>query len=136
MSYASYNGSLQLFQLAGELTAEEVAQRTIEFSEGENNAVVIIDENLTFLTTTLPDGSTSVLPKIRQTTSDDLLVLTSIGFIGTLSDPNNLASINGVTVPLSDQWVLTPEEQTLIKQATTTFNQTIANAVGFYRCIS
>jgi len=132
MSYASYNGSLQLFQLAGELTAEEVAQRTIEFSEGENNAVVIIDENLTFLTTTLPDGSTSVLPKIRQTTSDDLLVLTSIGFIGTLSDPNNLASINGVTVPLSDQWVLTPEEQTLIKQATTTFNQTIANAVATF----
>jgi lysophospholipase L1-like esterase len=35
-------------------------------------------------------------------------------------------SVNGITYPLEDQWVLTPEEQLVVETAITAFNQTIA----------
>ena len=62
---------------------------------------------------------------MRQATADDMLVLLRLSFIGTLADPNNPNSVNGVGVPLSDEWVLTPEEQTSINNATAAFNNSI-----------
>jgi lysophospholipase L1-like esterase len=125
-AYAQYNGGLQqaLAALAGTglFTAEEVARRTINFSAGQN-AVVIIDEDLTDLGAINP--AFAALPKYRQATAEDLLVLPARTFLGTLADPNNPLSVNGVAVPLSDQWVLTPEEQASISAATTAFNATI-----------
>jgi lysophospholipase L1-like esterase len=67
---------------------------------------------------------------MRQTTADDLLLLAGSAFIGTLADPNNPGSINGVAVPLGDQWVLTPEEQLAIRTATDAYNTTIATVAG------
>jgi lysophospholipase L1-like esterase len=122
-AYAAYNGGLAQIQALGAISAEEVAKRTISFSAGAGNAVVIIDEDLTDLTIYNP-----ALINMRQATAEDLLVLTSRGIIGTLADPSNPTSINGVAVPLADKWVLTPEEQTLVANATTAFNQTIADA--------
>lgn len=122
-AYAAYNGGLAALQQLGAISAEEVARRTISFSAGATNAAVIIDEDLTDLTSFNP-----ALINMRQTTADDLMVLTSRTFIGTLADPNNPTSINGVAVPLGDQWVLTPEEQAMISDALTAFNQTIADA--------
>ena len=125
-AYAAYNGGLQqaLAALAGTglLTEEEVAKRTINFSAGQN-AVVIIDEDLTDLGAINP--AFAALPKYRQTTADDLLVLAGASFIGTLADPNNPLSVNGVAVPLGDEWVITPEEQAAIKTATDAYNTTI-----------
>jgi len=125
-AYAQYNGGIQqaLGALAGTglFTAEEAAKRTISFSAGQN-AVVIVDEDLTDLGAINP--AFAALPKLRQATAEDLLVLTSRNFIGTLADPNNPASVNGVGVALADNWVLTPEEQTAIANATTAFNSTI-----------
>ena len=62
---------------------------------------------------------------MRQATAEDLLVFTSQTFIGTLANPNDPTSINGVAVPLDDQWVLTPEEQASVTAALALYNQTI-----------
>ncbi len=133
--YAGYNaGLVQAFAflvantpLTQEQADAEIARRTIMFEAGDENAVVIVDENLT-------DLSGFGLPNLRQATADDLLVLTASSFIGTLADPNNPLSINGVVVPLADNWVLTPEEQQELATATGQFNQvieTVAGANGF-----
>lgn len=126
-AYGAYNAGLAQLQDADIITAEELAKRTISFSAGEGNAVVIIDEDLTDLT-----GYNPALINMRQATGDDLLVLTSSSFIGTLADPNNPTSINGVAVPLADKWVLTPEEQEMVKTATDAYNQTIAALASAY----
>jgi len=126
-AYAAYNGGLAQLQQLGAISAEEVARRTISFSASATNAAVIIDENLTDLTAFNP-----ALINMRQATADDLMVLLGLSFIGTLADPSNPASVNGVGVPLGDQWVLTPEEQVMIVDATTAFNQTIADAAATF----
>ena len=126
-AYAAYNGGLAQLQLLGAISAEEVARRTISFSEGETNAVVLIDEDLTDLTSFNP-----ALINMRQATAEDLLVLTARTFIGTLANPNDPTSINGVAVPLEDQWVLTPEEQGAITTALTSYNQTIEALAAQY----
>ncbi|MDE1205350.1 G-D-S-L family lipolytic protein [Tenacibaculum larymnensis] len=78
----------------------------------------------------------------RQATANDLLVLPSSGIIGTVNKaaaadlitksggllPASLAgqfSAEGVTLPLENKWVLTPEEQAEIKTATDGYNATI-----------
>jgi hypothetical protein len=117
--YAAYNGGLQAaFQaLAGTglFTQEELDRRTINFVEG-NNAVVILDEYLTDLGAINP--AFAGLPQFRQTTSTDLITLTTASI---------LPSGAGTATPLSDSNVLTPEEQEEILQATTIFNATIAS---------
>ncbi|WP_299604891.1 G-D-S-L family lipolytic protein [uncultured Aquimarina sp.] len=130
-AYGAYNaGIAQAFAglvMAGAISQEdadaELARRTITFSEGEGNAVVILDEDLTDLT-----GLNPALINIRQATSEDLLVLTAASFIGTEAVPGNPQTVNGVAIPLADKWVLTPEEQAEIATATTAFNATIAAA--------
>ena len=78
----------------------------------------------------------------RQANADDLFVLPSLSIIGTVNEaavaalvgqnlPLELAgqfSVEGVSYPLEDKWVLLPEEQDEIKLATDTFNATIASA--------
>lgn len=128
--YALYNASLPTAITAAnalgglgmtpEEIAAEVTRRTITFSAGQN-AVVIVDEDLT-------DTSGLGLPLYRQATADDFLVLTSSSFIGTL-DGGNPTQINGLSVPLADNWVLTPEEQNNIQTATDAYNASIV-AIG------
>jgi lysophospholipase L1-like esterase len=128
--YAPYNGGIQqafgaLVQLqlmSQEQAAAEIARRTVNFSAGQN-AVVLVDENLTDLEALNP--AFTGLKQYRQATSEDLLVLAGSAFIGTTVG-GNPQLINGVTVPLADQWVLTPQEQTAIRTATDSYNTTIA----------
>jgi hypothetical protein len=126
-AYAAYNGGLAQLQQLGAISAEELAQRTISFSAGSSNPVVLIDEDLTNLTAFNP-----ALINMRQATPEDLLVFTSQTIIGTLANPNDPTSINGVAVPLADQWVLTPEEQLAIANATAAYNQTIEAVAAQY----
>ena len=127
-AYAVYNGGIQqafaylvaVSPMTQEMANAEIAKRTISFAAGQN-AVVIMDEDLTDLTAINPG-----LISMRQATAADLLLLAGSAFIGTLADPNNPGSINGVAVPLGDQWVLTPQEQSAIKTATDAYNTTIA----------
>lgn len=130
--YAPYNGGIQQALAAlsglGLFTAEEAAKRTINFTAGQN-AVVIIDEDLTDLGAINP--AFAALPKYRQATAEDLLVLTSRTFLGTMVG-GNPQLINGVSVPLADKWVLTPQEQTAVSAARTVYNQTIENFATQY----
>ncbi len=132
-AYLPYNGGIQgaLAALSGTglFTAEEAARRTINFTAGQN-AVVIVDEDLTDLG--LINPAFAALPKYRQATAEDLLVFTSQTILGTLANPNDPTSINGVAVPLADQWVLTPEEQLAVATATQSYNQTIAALASQY----
>ena len=111
----------------GPLTMDEALQRTISFTAGEGNAAVIIDEDLTDLT-----GFNPALINIRQATAEDLLVLTARTFIGTLANPDDPTTANGIAVPLADQWVLTPQEQDAIETALTAYNQTIQGLATQY----
>lgn len=118
--YATYNNGLLFAQSNGLLTAAEVAQRTISFSASSTNRVVIIDEYLTNL-------SSFGIPSYRQATSEDLIILSARSFIGTTVGGNPL-QINGVSVPLADQWVLSKKEIEEVKLATDAYNQTIQTA--------
>ena len=99
------------------LTAEEATRRTIKFVAG-NNAVVIVDSYLTNL-------SAYGVPSYRQVTKEDLVVLTARTFIGTAvgGDPTK---VNGVSVPLADQWVLSKDEVKEVRTATDAYNVTIS----------
>jgi len=115
-AYAPYNAGLAQAEGATLITSAEREARTINFVAGQN-AVVIEDEYLTNL-------SGLGLPSYRQTTSTDLIVLPASGHIGTLVN-NNPQLINGLTVPLTDQWVLVPQEQQEVINATASFNAII-----------
>ncbi len=118
-AYGAYNGALAQLKLAGLITEAERAKRTITFSAGTSNAVVIIDETLQDLTPINP-----ALIKMRQATSKDLIVLSARTFIGTTVG-GNPQQVNGVSVPLSDKWVLTEAEILELKTATDAYNITI-----------
>ena len=119
--YAAYNGGVAYALSVGMITADEAALRTISFSDGQN-AVVIMDEDLTDITAVNPD-----LIKMRQATAADLLVLTSSTKIGTLANPADPTTAWGVGVPLEDGDVLIPSEIAAIDTARTAFNATIAS---------
>ena len=131
-AYAPYNGGLQAAFGAltgtGLFTQEELDARTISFAAGTNNAVVIEDETLTDLGAINP--AFAALPKIRQATEADLIILPAASFIGTLAVPGNPLTVNGVAIPLADKWVLIPSEQAEIAIATEAFNQIIAAAAS------
>ncbi len=127
--FAAYNGGIQLafagLVAANVMTQEqadaEIAKRTITFNEGQN-AIVILDENLTDLT-----GINPALVNIRQATAQDLILLTSRPILGQPSEADP-TKINGVSAPLEDKWVLTSDEVTEIKTATDEYNTIISNA--------
>jgi hypothetical protein len=136
-----------------------VPERSITFSADAASAVIIKDESLPDLSAQLTQvligggldqGTATVLGLVygqaRQTTANDKLVLTSqtviaqpntdaIAFLQGLGVDAATAgqlSINGITWPLEDQWVLTPDEQATASAAVTTYNQVIGNLATGY----
>ncbi len=114
-AYAGYNGGLVAAKNAGLITETERLQRTINFVVGKN-AVVMIDEYLTDIT-----GVSPALIKLRQTTKNDYIVLSSLG----VSAQVHLGAGNGTAAPLQDRWVLSKTEIAEIKVATDAYNVTI-----------
>lgn len=114
--FAQYNGGLAQAALAGLISADEKARRTITFQAGQN-AVVMVDSYLTSL-------AALGLPSYRQATAEDLLVLPARNFLGTLVG-GNAAAVNGLSVPLADSWVLSKDEVAEIKTAVDSYNVTI-----------
>jgi len=132
-------------------------ERSITFSETENSPMVIHDESLANIQGPLFDvlvgggldaptaGILSAqFAQSRQATEDDLFTLGSAAEIAQLNEayftslvtagvPAAKAgqlSINGVTFPLEDQYVLIPVEQDEIKTAIDGFNATIQAAAS------
>jgi lysophospholipase L1-like esterase len=130
-----------------------VPERSIVFSTDAASALVINDEDLPNLSAQITGalmaggadpGTAAVLGMLygqaRQANENDLVVFPSQTVIGDLNEdafamlqglglpPANAGqlSVNGITYPLEDQWVLTPEEQLVVETAITAFNQTIA----------
>lgn len=136
-AFAAYNGGLQQIldlKNAGLLPAQvlpllvnydqaEVDRRQVNFVAGQN-AVLMLDENLSNLAPINPS-----LTSMRQATPDDLLLLASSTILGTTVG-GNPQLINGISVPLADKWVLTPQEQTSIQVATDAYNVTINSIVS------
>ena len=123
--FAQYNNGLLLAQSYGLITADEVARRTISFSASATNRLVMVDSYLTNL------GGLGI-PSYRHATSEDLVVLTARGIIGTVVN-NNPTQINGVSVPLADKWILSKDEIAELRTATDAFNaaiQSIASSKG------
>ncbi|MDT0648819.1 SGNH/GDSL hydrolase family protein [Autumnicola edwardsiae] len=130
--FAAYNDQILPGLMGlGLLSAEEVQARRINFTEGQN-FVTLRDESLTDISQIIQgapfnlDAQTAgLLGQLRQATVGDLIPLTSSGFLGTTvgGDP---MMINGVSVPLGDQHVLTTSEQEMIAAATQRYNETIA----------
>lgn len=120
-AFAPYNGGLLAAEAGGLITASERAARTINFAAGQN-AVTMVDEYLT-------DLSVLGLPSYRHATANDLIVLTASSFIGT-EVGGNPQLINGVSVPLEDNWVLSVNEIAEVITATDAFNTTISQLVA------
>ena len=155
----------QIYGVLNQIFTVADPSRIITFSTSETNPVVIKDEDLIDLSSTIaatlapnpafaafigqfglpPTAAPQVAGflgatygQARQATQNDLLVLSSSSIIGkpnatvatALSAllPAQVAgqfSIEGITLPLEDKWVLTPQEQTAIANATLAYNTTI-----------
>ncbi len=132
-----------------------VPERSIVFSETAKSPVVIFDETLPNISAQLaqvlqaggvPAPTAMLLAnqfgQSRQATSADLFVLPASSVIGTVNTAYFQAlvgqgvpaatagqlSVNGVTLPLADKWVLLPSEKAELQAATTLFNGIIKNA--------
>lgn len=150
---AQYAGLNQVFMAIG------APERMINYSQTEANPVLIRDEDLADLSQVITGalqqggvdaGTAAVLGFLygqsRQATADDLLVFTSQTVIATLNEeafatlqglglPAATAgqlAVNGVTYPLDDRWVLTPQEQDNVITATTAYNDIIADFAAQY----
>ncbi|MEO0573344.1 MAG: G-D-S-L family lipolytic protein [Bacteroidota bacterium] len=148
-----FNSLNQAFTFLG------VPERSIGFSTSAASAVVIKDESLPDISMQLTQvlvgggldvGTATVLGLVygqaRQATADDLVVLTSQSVIATLNeeafaflqglgvDPATAGqlAVNGITWPLEDQWVLTPDEQATASAAVVAFNQAIEGLATTY----
>ena len=136
-----------------------VPERKVTFSNVNNSPMVIHDESLTDLSAQLfkvmvaggLDPVTAGLMsqqfgQSRPATDEDLFTLRSAGEIGEVNEdyfnylvslgvPQDKAgqlSINGITYPMLDKWVLLPSEQLEIKQAIGKFNQIIKETADNY----
>ncbi|MFP4090002.1 MAG: hypothetical protein ACLFT3_06820, partial [Cyclobacteriaceae bacterium] len=126
-AYDQYNAGLQGAAQFGAITAEEASQRTISFSAGPGNAVVILDEDLSDITLPNPEGGDPiVLPKLRQANATDLLLFTVAPMLGT----DQGAGPYGLAAPVDNRYVLTLNEQVVLNTRIATFNAIIAQTVA------
>lgn len=108
-AYAQYNGGLGLAKAAGLIGDAEYNQRLIKFTAAVPNGAVIIDKDLTNL-------STLGLPSYRQTTAKDLILLPASSVLKTGG---------GTSTPLADKNVLTEKEVARVSAATTKYNASL-----------
>jgi len=109
-AYATYNAGLAQAKSLGAINDAEYQKRLIKFTAGAiANGALISDKDLT----TVPG-----LPKYRQTTSKDYILLTASAVLTPQAG-------GGTSVPLEDKLVLTEAEAAKVLTATTAYNTTI-----------
>ena len=122
----------------------QLATRHVTYAAGANNSILIKDETLIDLgpffdgmqgagqITAAQRAGLAPYQQVRQANSGDLITLTAGAVLGTLADPTNPLSVQGVALPLADKYVLIPSEQASIKTAVDAYNTTIkATAAAF-----
>ncbi len=136
-----------------------VPERKIMFNTDAASAVIIEDETLTDLSAQIravlisqdvDAGMATILAdtykRARQATPADLLIFTSQTVIGQINTtragelmamgvPEEQAaqlSVNGITYPLTDQWVLIPSEKQAVINATNAYNAAIRQLATAY----
>ena len=108
--YATYNAGLAQAKSLGAINDAEYQKRLIKFTAGAvANGAVITDKDLA----TVPG-----LPKYRQTTSKDYILLTASAVLTPQAG-------GGTSVPLEDKLVLTEMEAAKVLTATASYNTTI-----------
>jgi hypothetical protein len=121
----NYNGFLTLMVGNGIITEQEKAARELKYAAGQNS-ILISDEILTDLSPYMAGPAAALLPyaRARQTKNTDIIPLSTGTVLGTVvgGDPTK---INGVTVPLGDQYALIPTEILAIETARASFNATV-----------
>lgn len=141
--FAGYNQTLDALKGAPfNLPAAEMDSRKITFTAGAGNKVVLNDEGARDLGPFWDqlEGAGAINSTQRQqlepyrfarqgVVGSDLVILPAASHIGTLVG-GNPQLINGITVPLADNWVLIPAEQTEIQNAINGFNATIATSIS------
>lgn len=135
--FALYNTQiLPGLAAASVITPEEAAMRMINFSAGQNFPIMT-DDDLTNLTQilqgppfNLPAQIAGLLGQLRQVNSDDLIVLTASSVLGSTPDPSNPQGVIGVSIPLSDEYVLAASEQARVTAASNAYNATIQSIAG------
>ncbi len=123
------------------LTAAGLDARKVTFAAATNNAILITDKDLIDLGPVFdilldaeiitPTERAQLTPfqKARQATSEDLITLSAGAVLGTTVGGNPLL-VNGVSVPLADQYVLVKSERDAISASTTAFNNIIKGVVN------
>lgn len=118
----------------GVISEDEAEARQVNFQAGPGNFVTMVDEELTNIAPilqgppfNLPAELAAAFAQTRQANSNDLITLTASSVIGNPVGViefmgQQVPLINGVTVPLGDQFVLTPQEQNEVLQAQTAYN--------------
>lgn len=136
-----------------------VPDRKIVFNTDSASPVVINDETLApigaqitavLMAQGMDAGTATVLgstySQARQATANDLLVFTSQTVIGQINTtrmgelmamgvPQEQAaqlSVNGITYPLTDRWVLIPSEKQAVANATNAYNAAIRQLANQY----
>ena len=121
----NYNAFLGLMATNGLISESEKNQRMLTYAPGQN-PILITDETLTDLSPYMAGPAAALLPyaRARQTKNTDIIPLSTGTILGTTvgGDPTK---INGVTVPLGDQYALIPTEITAIETARQSFNATV-----------
>lgn len=119
-----YNPGLGAALALGIIDQAEYDLRLVNWAEGQNG-FLIDDPELTTADISaafgFPAGSV-ILPNYRQTKATDLVPLSAGAVLGTLADPNDPTSVNGVGVALGDQFALTAAEQTAVVTARATYS--------------
>lgn len=145
--FAGYNAALDglvananAFGISAALVTE-IGTRKVTFSAGCTNKMLLVDETLTNLgpyfdalktagaITQAQRDALSPYVQVRQSTATDIIPLSTGSVLGTLVN-NNPQLVNGVTVPLADQYVLIPSEIAAIRAARDAFNSTISGAAA------
>ena len=150
-TFAQLNPALTALRGVSEETPGESVY-SIEFSASAASPVIIRDESLPDISAQLTEvliqsgmdpGLATIYGmqygQVRQATAEDLLVLRSSSAIGQVNtgrvqqlmamgltqEQAGQLSVNGVTYPMEDQYVLVPSEIELLETARTSYNQTI-----------
>jgi hypothetical protein len=134
--FALYNGALGQLVAGGFISADEAALRQVNFIEGVNYPIMT-DVDLTDVTAILIGGgvdpqTAALLGQLRQATDDDLIILSAQSVLGVTPDPSNPLGVIGVTIPVTNQYVLTTTEQALVSSFTNTYNTIIQGLAADY----